>query len=120
MLTSHYAPAAALRLDAEAPHPDEAFLAFGPAKHQAPNMLNLSESGDLKEAAANLFAYMRALDALCTAQNLSGIAAAPDPPTRSWRSNKRPFETRGCKNVSVMFAGVLATLLRAAARLAQD
>jgi L-threonylcarbamoyladenylate synthase len=61
-LASHYAPRAALRLDAAAPRPGEAWLGFGPDPAGARG-LNLSTSGDLHEAAANLFAHLRALDA---------------------------------------------------------
>ena len=63
MLSSHYAPKARLRLDADAAGPDEALLAFGRAP-AAGVMLNLSPRGDLIEAAANLFSHLRALDAL--------------------------------------------------------
>jgi L-threonylcarbamoyladenylate synthase len=63
-LASHYAPRAAVRLNAAAAQSGEAFLAFGPAApdHSGP-MVNLSASGDLIEAAANLFAALRELDA---------------------------------------------------------
>lgn len=71
MLASHYAPRARLRLDAEAPLPGEAMLGFGPVTGD----LNLSPAGDLREAAANLFAYLRRLDAAGT----EGIAVAPIP-----------------------------------------
>lgn len=81
MLASHYAPRARLRLNAARPEADEAFLAFGAACPARDNMLNLSPSGDVVEAAANLFAHLRALDALCTEKNLAGIAAAPVPAT---------------------------------------
>lgn len=73
-LARHYAPAAPVRLDAEAPEPGEAFLAFGPAP-AAPMTLNLSPAGDLREAAANLFAMLRGADAL----KPSAIAVAPIP-----------------------------------------
>ena len=67
MLASHYAPRAAVRLNARDVASDEALLAFGPAvlpgTGQAAAVLNLSASGDLDEAAANLFGYLRALDA---------------------------------------------------------
>jgi L-threonylcarbamoyladenylate synthase len=63
MLTSHYAPKATLRLDAEAPQPGETLLAFGPAPSFSGTTLNLSPRGDLIEAAANLFSHLRALDA---------------------------------------------------------
>jgi L-threonylcarbamoyladenylate synthase len=62
MLASHYAPKALLRLNAEAAHPGEALLAFGPVSHAPADMLNLSPRGDLVEAAANLFSHLRALD----------------------------------------------------------
>jgi L-threonylcarbamoyladenylate synthase len=58
-LQSHYAPRAALRLNAHRAEGDEALLGFGPSQDAT---LNLSPSGDLKEAAANLFAMLRALD----------------------------------------------------------
>ena len=61
MLSSHYAPRAKLRLDADAPRAGEALLAFGP--DAPPSALNLSPRGDLIEAAANLFSHLRALDA---------------------------------------------------------
>jgi L-threonylcarbamoyladenylate synthase len=65
MLASHYAPRARLRLDADSIAPGEALLAFGAAKLPgAPPtvVLNLSERSDPVEAAANLFAHLRALD----------------------------------------------------------
>jgi L-threonylcarbamoyladenylate synthase len=63
MLASHYAPKARLRLEAASAQPGEALLAFGPALAHSGAMLNLSLRGDLVEAAANLFAHLRALDA---------------------------------------------------------
>jgi len=63
MLSSHYAPKAKLRLDAEAARAGEALLAFGPQAPAAGVALNLSPRGDLIEAAANLFSHLRALDA---------------------------------------------------------
>jgi L-threonylcarbamoyladenylate synthase len=63
MMASHYAPRAALRLNATDMKPGEALLAFGreiPAGSRA--VLNLSQSGNLREAAANLFAMLRELD----------------------------------------------------------
>jgi hypothetical protein len=58
-LASHYAPEAALRLNATAAAPGEVLLGFGPVAGD----LNLSPAGDLTEAAANLFHHLRALDA---------------------------------------------------------
>jgi L-threonylcarbamoyladenylate synthase len=64
MLASHYAPKARLRLNADTTRAGEALLAFGPNAPAADGMtLNLSPRGDLIEAAANLFAHLRALDA---------------------------------------------------------
>jgi len=63
MLRSHYAPRAKLRLDANGARAGEALLAFGPNPPAADTMLNLSQRGDLVEAAANLFSHLRALDA---------------------------------------------------------
>ncbi|MEQ8825074.1 MAG: L-threonylcarbamoyladenylate synthase [Filomicrobium sp.] len=62
-LTSHYAPTARLRLNVSQPEPGEALLAFGSElpPHCGP-MVNLSATGDLQEAAANLFAALRDLD----------------------------------------------------------
>src|SRR5690606_26218828 len=63
MLLRHYAPAVPVRLDARTVVPGEALLAFGSAVPTgAAKTLNLSPSGDLREAAANLFRFMRALD----------------------------------------------------------
>jgi L-threonylcarbamoyladenylate synthase len=74
-LASHYAPRAALRLDADEAKAGELLLAFGPgAPAGAPN---LSPSGNLREAAANLFAFLRALDA----QGPKRIAVMPVPET---------------------------------------
>jgi L-threonylcarbamoyladenylate synthase len=79
MLASHYAPHANLRLDAEAPAPNEVFLAFGWAPKDHPYTFNLSETSDLREAAANLFAHLRAADSLVAALSLGGIAVGPVP-----------------------------------------
>ena len=73
-LARHYAPNAPVRLDAEAPRPGEAFLAFGPSNTRD-RTWNLSPTSDLAEAAANLFAYLRAADR----SGASAIAIAPIP-----------------------------------------
>ena len=63
-LASHYAPRAALRLNALSVEPGEALLAFGPdVPTGACRTINLSATRDLGEAAANLFGALRALDA---------------------------------------------------------
>lgn len=75
MLASHYAPGLPIRLEAQEIGPGEAYLAFG---ETAPDgaALSLSETGDLREAAANLFAMLHRLD---DADRFSGIAVAPIP-----------------------------------------
>jgi L-threonylcarbamoyladenylate synthase len=75
-LTRHYAPASPLRLNATGREDGEVLLAFGPHAPD-PRILQLSGSGDLGEAAANLFAYLRAADALSP----KAIAVAPIPET---------------------------------------
>jgi len=66
MLASHYAPHTPVRLNATHVEPDEALLAFGPFEvngaHATKAVMNLSPAGDLNEAAAHLFGYLRALD----------------------------------------------------------
>src|ERR1700688_4386789 len=66
MLAAHYAPRTLVRLDACNVEPGEALLAFGPVAvsgvDAATSVMNLSARGDLDEAAANLFGYLRALD----------------------------------------------------------
>ena len=71
-LASHYAPRTKLRLNARDAAPGEALLGFGPSTAAT---LNLSPSGDLAEAAANLFAMLRTLDA----EGASAIAVMPIP-----------------------------------------
>ena len=62
-LPSHYAPARPVRLNATSVASNESLLAFGPRPPAgARSVLNLSPDGDLTEAAANLFAMLRALD----------------------------------------------------------
>lgn len=67
MLASHYAPGAAVRLDATSVAPGEALIRFGgkvlPGEEKARLVLDLSPSANLREAAANLFAYMKQADA---------------------------------------------------------
>lgn len=72
-LQSHYAPRARLRLDAASARPDEVLLGFGVVEDAR---LNLSPRGNLREAAANLFAMLRALD-----KSAAAIAVSPIPQT---------------------------------------
>ncbi|CAN7350505.1 L-threonylcarbamoyladenylate synthase [Mesorhizobium caraganae] len=66
MLASHYAPGASVRLNAQSVAEGEALLAFGGDRadgwQAAVALLNLSASGDLREAASNLFAHLQELD----------------------------------------------------------
>jgi L-threonylcarbamoyladenylate synthase len=79
MLASHYAPRTRVRLNAERIEAGEALLAFGsatvPGTNSATAVMNLSARGDLTEAAANLFGYLRALDA----KGARTIAVMPVP-----------------------------------------
>src|SRR4051794_36143012 len=80
-LTSHYAPRAPLRLNASSVRASEALLAFGEplplGSDHVSGVLNLSPGADMIEAAANLFSYLRALDAL----GAPAIAVMPIPQT---------------------------------------
>lgn len=79
MLASHYAPDAAIRLDASEVKEGEALLAFGPERiagaDKAVAVLNLSERGRMREAAANLYQHLQALDR----SGASVIAVEPIP-----------------------------------------
>jgi L-threonylcarbamoyladenylate synthase len=79
MLASHYAPRTRVRLNAGDLEAGEALLAFGPASvpgmEAAGAVMNLSARGDLAEAAANLFGYLRALDT----KGARAIAVMPVP-----------------------------------------
>jgi L-threonylcarbamoyladenylate synthase len=79
MMASHYAPGAAVRLNAGDVRPGEALLAFGPRRaegwEKAVAVNNLSETGNLREAATNLFSFLQALDSVAAAT----IAVEPVP-----------------------------------------
>ena len=70
-LASHYAPSKPLRLHTTDAEPNEWLIGFG----EVPGHLSLSASGDLVEAAANLFAALHEADR----QRVSAIAVAPIP-----------------------------------------
>jgi L-threonylcarbamoyladenylate synthase len=78
-LASHYATRAHIRLNASDVQPGEAVLNFGAQQlagiERARTMLDLSQKGDLIEAAANFFSHLRALDA----SGAAVIAVAPIP-----------------------------------------
>jgi L-threonylcarbamoyladenylate synthase len=79
MLASHYAPRTPLRLDVRDVAVGECLLAFGPnlvpGSEHAMRVLNLSQRGDLVEAAANLFSHLRTLDG----EGANTIAVMPVP-----------------------------------------
>lgn len=72
-LASHYAPSKPVRLDALAAASDEWLIGFGPVSGNE----NLSASGDLDEAAANLFAALHRAEREAHPR----IAVAPVPRT---------------------------------------
>lgn len=72
-LAAHYAPSIPLRMNVSGARAGEAHLGFGASPAAT---LNLSPSGDLREAAANLFGMIRALD---DPARYTGIAVAPVP-----------------------------------------
>ena len=76
-LTSHYAPQLGVRMNAETAEHNEIAIGFGYQISDAP--LNLSLSGNVVEAAANLFALLHKADKLGTEQNAVGIAIAAIP-----------------------------------------
>lgn len=93
-LTSHYAPNKPLRLNAMTVAADEGLLAFGPnVPTGTGQVLNLSPSGDLAEAAAHLFAYLRALDAL----PVRALAAMPIPERGLGRAMNDRLRRAACR-----------------------
>lgn len=70
----HYAPSKKLRINVIKPEEDEFFIAFGEGYERA--QLNLSPKGDLREAAANLFAFLRRADNM---PGVTKLAMAPIP-----------------------------------------
>ena len=73
MLESHYAPNCKIRLNASSITNGEVFLGFGEKSRTGSK--NLSVTGELNEAAANLFRMLRDLDQ----KNVTSIAVAPIP-----------------------------------------
>ena len=71
-LLRHYAPKNILRINAEKPDKNEYFIGFG----NIDGDLNLSKSGNLTEAAANLFAFLHLADEKAPCGK---IAVAPIP-----------------------------------------
>ncbi|RMH41454.1 MAG: translation factor Sua5, partial [Alphaproteobacteria bacterium] len=71
-----YAPAARLRLGVAREQAGPIWLGFGPGCEGATR--NLSPSGDLAEAAANLFHYLRALDRMAGPGGTIDVAPIPE------------------------------------------
>ncbi len=74
-LASHYAPRGRVRLGVTRPEVDEIWIGFGPCPGAA---LSLSPTGDMVEAAANLFAALHQADALAGPEGRIAIAPIPD------------------------------------------
>ncbi|HAC00929.1 MAG TPA: translation factor Sua5, partial [Brevundimonas sp.] len=72
-LALHYAPDAPVRIEAEGARDGEILLGFGPGVGDP--RWSLSPTGDLREAAANLFRLLREADRVKPA----GIAVSPVP-----------------------------------------
>ena len=89
-LASHYAPGAALRLGATTRRAGEVWIGFGP---QAGADLNLSPTGDLVEAAANLFHLLREADAV--AGDGRRYFRRAHPRERAGPGDQRPTATGG-------------------------
>ena len=96
MLVRHYAPTTPLRINTNHVNSDECWLGFGPSEVSGMpiDQRNLSDSGDLVEAAANLFRYLRRLDSV----GASAIAVAPIPTDGLGRAINDRL-TRGASNM---------------------
>lgn len=81
MLLKHYAPKTQVRLNADVLRNSEVGLNFGKSQLNAGGSMNLSDSKDMIEAAANLFDYLHNLDEFCQKNNINTIAVASIPNT---------------------------------------
>ncbi|WP_347939146.1 L-threonylcarbamoyladenylate synthase [Rickettsia oklahomensis] len=81
MLAKHYSPKVPIRLNATNLEGKEIGLTFGNRNLTGRFLLNLSPKGDLIEAAANLYAYLRILDDYAVSHDIECIAVAPVPST---------------------------------------
>ncbi len=79
MLAKHYSPNMPIRLNATNLGDREIGLNFGNSNLTGKFSLNLSAKGELIEAAANLYAYLRILDDYAAVHDVSGIAVSPIP-----------------------------------------
>lgn len=78
-LKVHYAPTIPLRMNATQILPNEGLISFGNSDLLAEFTLNLSPSGNIVEAAANLFAHMHQMDKLAKEGKITSIAVTPIP-----------------------------------------
>ncbi|MCG4259519.1 threonylcarbamoyl-AMP synthase [Acetobacter senegalensis] len=79
-MLSHYAPALPVRLNATSVKPTEGLLAFGPIPLAGAGAVwNLSQTGNLEEAAARLFSGLRYLDKQGAVLGLTGVAVQSVP-----------------------------------------
>ena len=78
MMQSHYAPNSKLKLNETTSKTDELFLGFGDMPKDAQG-LNLSTTGNLKEAATNFFGTLTDIDTMAALMNISTICVAPIP-----------------------------------------
>ena len=79
MMYTHYAPKTPIRINAISLEEGEIGLNFGGSKLNSKGSLNLSPTGDLAIAAANLFSYLHTLDDYARVNSLQRIAIAPIP-----------------------------------------
>jgi len=113
-LASHYAPRAAVRLDASEVRPGEALLSFAgarpPGSAAAAVILDLSPAGDLTEAAAQLYGALHALDA----SGAPSIAVVPQPRTAPMTAHAHADLAVQIDHVQDADAAALAALWEAA------
>lgn len=81
MMEKHYSPKVAVRINAEYLQDDEVGLNFADSNLTGKFSLNLSTTGDLIEAASNLYSDLRKLDQYATKNNIQTIAVARIPKT---------------------------------------
>ncbi|MCC8467591.1 MAG: threonylcarbamoyl-AMP synthase [Rickettsia endosymbiont of Eriopis connexa] len=81
MLAKHYSPKVPVRLNAINLEDKEIGLNFSNSNLTGKFSLNLSAKGNLIEAAANLYAYLRILDDYAASHDVNDIAVAPIPQT---------------------------------------
>ncbi|MGC0371491.1 MAG: hypothetical protein DGJ47_000180 [Rickettsiaceae bacterium] len=79
MMLKHYAPKTKLRLNANSLNKGEVGLNFGNTTLDSPGSINLSPTGNLNEAAINLYKYLHQLDIYATHNNHDVISVAPIP-----------------------------------------